>query len=38
MAGFVVVDSFASGLQFGFLEFNNAPKAAEYGAAHLLSP
>src|SRR5271169_4127996 len=27
-------DSFASGLQFGFLEFNNAQKAVEYGAAH----
>lgn len=27
-------DSFASGLQFGFLEFNDAAKAVEYGAAH----
>ena len=27
-------DSFASGLQFGFLEFNDAQKAVEYGAAH----
>lgn len=27
-------DSFASGLQFGFLEFNDARKAVEYGAAH----
>ncbi len=27
-------DSFASGLQFGFLEFNDAKKAIEYGAAH----
>jgi 2-dehydro-3-deoxygluconokinase len=27
-------DSFASGLQFGFLEFNDAQKAIEYGAAH----
>jgi 2-dehydro-3-deoxygluconokinase len=27
-------DSFASGLQFGFLEFNDAKKAVEYGAAH----
>jgi 2-dehydro-3-deoxygluconokinase len=27
-------DSFASGLQFGFLEFNDALKAVEYGAAH----
>lgn len=27
-------DSFASGVQFGFLEFNDAQKAADYGAAH----
>jgi 2-dehydro-3-deoxygluconokinase len=27
-------DSFASGVQFGFLEFNDAKKAVEYGAAH----
>ena len=27
-------DSFASGLVFGFLEFNDAQKAVEYGAAH----
>ncbi len=27
-------DSFASGLQFGFLEFNDPLKAVEYGAAH----
>ena len=27
-------DSFASGLQFGFLQFNDAQKAVEYGAAH----
>ena len=27
-------DSFASGLQFGFMEFNDARKAVEYGAAH----
>lgn len=27
-------DSFASGVQFGFLEFNDAAKAVEYGAAH----
>jgi 2-dehydro-3-deoxygluconokinase len=27
-------DSFASGLQFGFLEFNDPKKAVEYGAAH----
>jgi len=27
-------DSFASGLVFGFLEFNDAHKAVEYGAAH----
>jgi 2-dehydro-3-deoxygluconokinase len=27
-------DSFASGLQFGFMEFNDAQKAVEYGAAH----
>ena len=27
-------DSFASGLQFGFMEFNDAKKAVEYGAAH----
>ena len=27
-------DSFASGLQFGFLEFNDPQKAADYGAAH----
>ena len=27
-------DSFASGLQFGFLQFNDARKAVEYGAAH----
>ena len=27
-------DSFASGLAFGFLEFNDAQKAVEYGAAH----
>ena len=27
-------DSFASGLAFGFLEFNDAAKAVEYGAAH----
>ena len=27
-------DSFASGLQFGFLEFNDAQQAVEYGAAH----
>ena len=27
-------DSFAAGVQFGFLEFNDAQKAVEYGAAH----
>jgi 2-dehydro-3-deoxygluconokinase len=27
-------DSFASGLQFGFLHFNDAQKAVDYGAAH----
>ncbi|TAG33587.1 MAG: sugar kinase [Verrucomicrobia bacterium] len=27
-------DSFATGLQFGFLEFNDPQKAVEYGAAH----
>ncbi|MGO8766258.1 MAG: PfkB family carbohydrate kinase [Limisphaerales bacterium] len=27
-------DSFASGLQFGFLEFNDPRKAVDYGAAH----
>jgi len=27
-------DSFASGVQFGFLEFNDPAKAVEYGAAH----
>lgn len=27
-------DSFASGLVYGFLEFNDAQKAVEYGAAH----
>ncbi len=27
-------DSFASGLQFGFLEFNDPQKAVDYGAAH----
>jgi 2-dehydro-3-deoxygluconokinase len=27
-------DSFASGLQFGFLRFNDPQKAVEYGAAH----
>ena len=27
-------DSFDSGLQFGFLQFNDAQKAVEYGAAH----
>jgi 2-dehydro-3-deoxygluconokinase len=27
-------DSFASGLQFGFLEFNDAQQAVDYGAAH----
>ncbi len=27
-------DSFASGLQFGFMEYNDAQKAVEYGAAH----
>ena len=27
-------DSFASGLQFGFMEFNDGQKAVEYGAAH----
>ena len=27
-------DSFASGLQFGFLQFNDGQKAVEYGAAH----
>jgi 2-dehydro-3-deoxygluconokinase len=27
-------DSFASGLTFGFLEFNDPQKAVEYGAAH----
>lgn len=27
-------DSFAAGLQFGFMEFNDAKKAVEYGAAH----
>jgi len=27
-------DSFASGVQFGFLEFNDARLAVEYGAAH----
>ena len=27
-------DSFASGLQFGFMQFNDGQKAVEYGAAH----
>ncbi len=27
-------DSFASGVQFGFMEYNDAQKAVEYGAAH----
>ncbi|MCF7676129.1 MAG: sugar kinase [Akkermansiaceae bacterium] len=27
-------DSFASGVQFGFMEFNDPRKAVEYGAAH----
>ena len=27
-------DSFASGLQFGFMEFNDPQQAVEYGAAH----
>ena len=27
-------DSFASGVQFGFMEFNDAQKAVDYGAAH----
>jgi 2-dehydro-3-deoxygluconokinase len=27
-------DSFASGVQFGFMEFNDPQKAVEYGAAH----
>jgi 2-dehydro-3-deoxygluconokinase len=27
-------DSFASGLIYGFLRFNDAQKAVEYGAAH----
>jgi 2-dehydro-3-deoxygluconokinase len=27
-------DSFASGLIYGFMEFNDAGKAVEYGAAH----
>ncbi|MBI5691999.1 MAG: sugar kinase [Verrucomicrobia bacterium] len=27
-------DSFASGLQFGFMEFNDPQKAVDYGAAH----
>jgi 2-dehydro-3-deoxygluconokinase len=27
-------DSFASGVQFGFMQFNDAQKAVEYGAAH----
>ena len=27
-------DSFASGVQFGFMEFDDAKKAVEYGAAH----
>src|SRR5512140_2504633 len=27
-------DSFASGLQFGFMQFNDPQKAVEYGAAH----
>ena len=27
-------DSFASGLQFGFLEYNDPQKAVDYGAAH----
>src|ERR1700678_1781419 len=27
-------DSFASGLQFGFLRFNDPQKAVDYGAAH----
>src|ERR1035438_5784239 len=27
-------DSFASGMQFGFLEFNDAQKGVDYGAAH----
>ncbi len=27
-------DSFASGVQFGFMEFGDAQKAVEYGAAH----
>jgi 2-dehydro-3-deoxygluconokinase len=27
-------DSFASGLQFGFLQFNDPQQAVDYGAAH----
>ena len=27
-------DSFASGVQYGFMQFNDAQKAVEYGAAH----
>ncbi len=27
-------DSFASGVQFGFMQYNDAQKAVEYGAAH----
>jgi 2-dehydro-3-deoxygluconokinase len=27
-------DSFASGVQFGFMEFNDPQKAVDYGAAH----
>jgi 2-dehydro-3-deoxygluconokinase len=27
-------DSFASGVQFGFMEFNDAQQAVDYGAAH----
>ena len=27
-------DSFASGLVYGFLQFNDAAKAVNYGAAH----
>ncbi|MBL9214750.1 MAG: sugar kinase [Opitutaceae bacterium] len=27
-------DSFASGVQFGFMQFNDAQKAVDYGAAH----
>src|SRR4030095_7660721 len=27
-------DSFASGLQFGFMQFNDPQKAVDYGAAH----